>query len=62
MFLLKSGGAGTATEVIAFSIYQRFFLQDNPGYGSAISVAVIFTVALFIAIALQLQNRREATR
>lgn len=62
VFLLTSGGPGTATEVISFTIYQRFFLQDNPGYGSAISVAVIFSVALIIAIALQLQNRREATR
>lgn len=62
VFLLTSGGPGTATEVISFTIYQRFFLQDNPGYGSAISVAVIFSVALIIAIALQLQNRREATQ
>ncbi|MEH6726819.1 MAG: sugar ABC transporter permease, partial [Hyphomicrobiales bacterium] len=62
VFLLTSGGPGTATEVISFTIYQRFFLQDNPGYGSAISVAVIFSVALVIAIALQMQNRREATR
>lgn len=62
VFLLTSGGPGTATEVISFTIYQRFFLQDNPGYGSAISVAVIFSVALIIAIALQMQNRREATR
>ncbi len=61
VFLLTSGGPGTATEVISFTIYQRFFLQDNPGYGSAISVAVIFSVALIIAIALQMQNRREAT-
>jgi multiple sugar transport system permease protein len=62
VFLLTSGGPGTATEVISFTIYQRFFLQDNPGYGSAISVAVIFSVALIIAIALQMQNRREATQ
>lgn len=62
VFLLTSGGPGTATEVISFTIYQRFFLQDNPGYGSAISVAVIFSVALIIAIALQMQNRREASR
>ncbi len=62
VFLLTSGGPGTATEVFSFTIYQRFFLQDNPGYGSAISVAVIFSVALIIAIALQMQNRREATQ
>lgn len=60
IFLLTSGGPGTATEVISFTIYQRFFLQDNPGYGSAISVTVIFSVALVIAIALQFRGRQDA--
>ena len=62
IFLLTSGGPGTATEVISFTIYQRFFLQDNPGYGSAISVTVIFSVALVIAIALQFRSRQDVAR
>ena len=45
VFLLTSGGPGTSTEVISFTIFQRYFLQDNPGYGSAMSVSIIFVVS-----------------
>ncbi|GFE51900.1 binding-protein-dependent transport system inner membrane protein [Roseobacter cerasinus] len=52
VFLLTSGGPGTATEVVSFTIYQRFFLQDQTGYGSALSVTVIAVVSLIIVIAM----------
>ena len=42
VYLLTSGGPGTATEVVSFTIYQRFFTEDRAGYGSAMSIAVIF--------------------
>lgn len=56
VYLLTGGGPGTATEVISFTIYQRFFIQDNPGYGSAMSVTVIFIVALIVGVAMTRQR------
>ena len=58
VFLLTSGGPGTSTEVISFTIFQRYFVQDNPGYGSALSVSIIFVVSIIIVIALN-TNRRK---
>lgn len=34
VYLLTGGGPGTATQVVSFSIYRRFFTQDRAGYGS----------------------------
>jgi multiple sugar transport system permease protein len=59
VYLLTGGGPGTATEVISFTIYQRFFVQDNPGYGSAMSVTVIFIIATAIGIAMTHQRSRS---
>jgi multiple sugar transport system permease protein len=56
IYLLTGGGPGTSTEVISFTIYQRFFVQDNPDYGSAMSVTVIFIIATIIAIAMTRQR------
>lgn len=52
VFLLTSGGPGTSTEVISFTIFQRYFLQDDAGYGSALSMSIIFVVSIIIVIAL----------
>ncbi|MBU2935889.1 MULTISPECIES: carbohydrate ABC transporter permease [Pacificibacter] len=52
VFLLTGGGPGTSTEVVSFTIFQRYFLQDNAGYGSALSVSIIFVVSVIIVIAL----------
>ncbi len=57
VYLLTGGGPGTSTEVISFTIYQRFFTEDRVGYGSAISVMVIFVVALLLAMALSARKR-----
>lgn len=59
VYLLTGGGPGTSTEVISFTIYQRFFIQDNPGYGSAMSVTVIFFIAAIIAIAMTRQRSQS---
>src|SRR3954468_11174069 len=56
IYLLTGGGPGTATEVVSFKIYQTLLPQDNIGYGSAMSVAVIFVVAVVIAAVL---SRRQ---
>jgi multiple sugar transport system permease protein len=52
VYLLTGGGPGTATEVLSFSIYRRFFTEDRMGYGSAISVMTLFVLALVILLAL----------
>lgn len=60
VYLLTSGGPGTSTEVISFTLYQRFFTEDKAGYGSAMSVAVIFLVSLLLVVALSARRRTGA--
>jgi len=57
VYLLTGGGPGTATEVVSFTIYRRFFTEDREGYGSAISVVVLFLLALTIVLALAATRR-----
>lgn len=59
VYLLTSGGPGTATEVINFSIYRTFFRQDQVGYGSAMSVVTLFAIALMVIVARGLLARRK---
>ncbi|WP_316977446.1 carbohydrate ABC transporter permease [Shumkonia mesophila] len=59
VYLLTGGGPGTATEVISFTLYQRFFTEDRVGYGSAMGVAVIFLVSLLLVVALNARRKRE---
>jgi multiple sugar transport system permease protein len=59
VYLLTGGGPGTATEVISFTIYQRFFVQDDAGYGAAMSIALIFVISLIIAVNLTRRQRLE---
>lgn len=61
VYLLTSGGPGTSTEVLSFTLYQRFFTEDKAGYGSAMSVAVIFLVSLLLVIALSTRRRAEVS-
>ena len=60
VYLLTGGGPGTATEVLSFTIYQRFFTENRIGYGAAMSVAVIFLVALLLAIGMSARKRVAA--
>ena len=62
VFLLTSGGPGTSTEVISFTIFQRYFLQDKAGYGSALSVSIIFVVSIIIVIALSSSRSKGVAR
>jgi multiple sugar transport system permease protein len=58
VYLLTGGGPGTATEVVSFTIFRRFFTEDRAGYGSAISVIVLFLLALVIVLAIAPVRRR----
>ena len=57
VYLLTGGGPGTATQVISFTIYQRFFTEDRVGFGSAMSITVIFLICLALVIALTTRRR-----
>jgi multiple sugar transport system permease protein len=60
IYLLTGGGPGTATQVISFTLYQRFFIDNRVGYGAALAVAVIFFVSLFLVLAVGARRREAA--
>ncbi len=60
IYLLTSGGPGTATEVISFSIYKTFFQSDNMGLGSVMSVVSLLVVTLLTILALAALRNRSA--
>ncbi|MBK9608773.1 MAG: sugar ABC transporter permease [Betaproteobacteria bacterium] len=61
IYLLTGGGPGTATEVVSYTIFRRFFTEGQTGYGSAMSVVVLFALALAFILARAVTRRREAT-
>jgi multiple sugar transport system permease protein len=60
VYLLTGGGPGTSTEVLSFTLYQRFFRQDRTGYGAAMSITIIFLVCMLLAMALSARRRVSA--
>ena len=61
IYLLTGGGPGTATEVVSYTIFRRFFTEGQTGYGAAMSVVVLFALALAFIVARALTRRqREA--
>ena len=50
IYLLTGGGPGSSTEVVSYTIYRTFFTQDQMGYGAAMSVAVLFVIALLLVL------------
>jgi multiple sugar transport system permease protein len=50
VFLLTSGGPGTATEIVSLLLYKTFFVQNNMGYGALLSIAVILMVVSFLLV------------
>ncbi|MBI3454352.1 MAG: sugar ABC transporter permease [Candidatus Rokubacteria bacterium] len=61
VYLLTSGGPGTATEVISFTIYRRFFTESREGFGAAMSVVTIFALSLLVLLTLAAPRRRPST-
>ena len=60
VYLLTGGGPGTATEVISYTIYRRFFTEDRAGYGAAMAVATFVLVAVLVGAAAAAGRRRTA--
>jgi multiple sugar transport system permease protein len=62
VYLLTGGGPGTATQVVSYTLYQRFFREDQTGYGSAMSVAVIFMTCLLLVARFSARKKMGAAR
>jgi multiple sugar transport system permease protein len=60
IYLLTGGGPGTATEVVSYTIFRRFFTEGQSGYGAAMSVVVLFGLALAFVVARAASGRRAA--
>ncbi|MCT8159526.1 carbohydrate ABC transporter permease [Pseudoruegeria sp. SHC-113] len=58
IYLLTGGGPGTSTEVISYTIYRRFFTEDQIGYGSAMSLATIAVIATLIILASRFATKK----
>ena len=50
VFLLTSGGPGTATELLSLHLNRVFFEQNQLGYGSMLSLAIIATIAATLGV------------
>jgi multiple sugar transport system permease protein len=60
IYLLTGGGPGTSTEVVSYTIFRRFFTEGQTGYGSAMSVVVLFALTLLF-IAARAATRQRGT-
>ena len=60
IYLLTGGGPGTATEVVSYTIFRRFFTEGQTGYGAAMSVVVLFALALAFILARAVTRRRDS--
>jgi len=58
IYLLTSGGPGTATEVLSFSIYRTFFNEDRVGVGSAMSIGALLLITILTIVSLAVARRR----
>ncbi len=58
IYLLTGGGPGTATEVLSFTVYRRFFTEDRAGYGAAMALAIFVLIAVLASGAMLAARRR----
>ena len=56
VYLLTSGGPGTATELINLHLYKVFFEQNQLGYGALLSLAVIAAIIAFLLVSRRLTS------
>jgi multiple sugar transport system permease protein len=62
IWLLTSGGPGTATEVLSYSIYRTFFNEDREGLGSVMALGALFIVTTMIIITTNLIKRKKLSK
>jgi multiple sugar transport system permease protein len=51
IFLLTSGGPGTATDVVSLHLFKVFFEQNDLGYGALLSIVIILAITAFLVTA-----------
>lgn len=60
IFLLTSGGPGTASEVVSLYVYKVFFAQNRLGYGALLAIVTIAIICAYLgAFALAQRRLRE---
>lgn len=62
VYILTSGGPGTATELVSIYNYKIAFSRYDMGYASAVSTGVMIVVGIVIFALLSLANRGGKTR
>lgn len=60
IYLLTKGGPGLATEMVSYSIYRAFFIEDREGLGAVMSLFTFFIVALLLVVLINLRKRRKS--
>ena len=58
IYILTSGGPGTATTVLNFFGFSTFFVKGDVAYGTTIAILLTF-ISVVIAITVSLVNRRK---
>ena len=58
VYVMTSGGPGTATDVYNFNIYQQGFQFFHMGYASALAVILFLVILLITLIQLRYFNKR----
>lgn len=59
VYLLTSGGPGTATEVISLTIYRRFFVEDHAGSGAAMSIVAFLVLGGVTLAAMRVIRKKR---
>lgn len=62
IYVMTSGGPGSATEVLATLMYETGFRKDNMGYASAIGVLLFVITFMFSFIQLRMYNVKETMK
>lgn len=58
IFVLTSGGPGTATYLPVFLIWENMGLLNKPGYATALSILVFFVFMIVILVQVRLMTKR----
>lgn len=58
IYLLTSGGPGTATQVISLYVYQVYFHQNQLGYGALLAIVTIAIICAYLGVFGGFERRR----
>ena len=60
VYVMTSGGPGTATQVPAFFSYFHFFTTHKVGYGAAVATVLSLILTVLAIVILNIQNKQQA--